>query len=337
MKLKDRVIDNYQKYLRIGSILKRTDYLIYRKNCLASEILKPKITVIIVNWYSTDHIVHLLDSMISKAEHAEDLSFLICDNTNGQDASLQRLSAPNLKIITIDSSPYRGSMAASLAMMKGFSEVKTEYGLIVHPDCIVLADHWDTLLKRAIKKHGAVAIGAPYPPWALGKYHDYPGPHFHFFCTEAMRKVGFDLRNWPDDFLHAILFLVGRHIVRLGRFATRDRLRKSTKLRNLVERLESKLGVVSTDTGWRHAKKTVETGMKIILFGVADARDFDSYPDNKRRIFIKLAKEFEFYMWNDLPMVVHLYSTNSPGHSLKRQEIRKKEWLEMLHSLREVL
>ena len=322
--------DIFQKYFQLKKSLNRTDPKSMYKQTKPGKIIEFQITIIIVNWYSTRYLSYLINNLLKQAADPNNIKILIVDNTYGEDKLVKQIAGGNVKIILNDPSPFHYSMAASLGMMKGFSRIDTEYGLIIHPDCMIFAKDWDTILRQTLQKEDVVSIGAPYAPWLLGKYHDYPGPHFNFFKMEEMRSLGFDLRNWPENFRMAITYLVGRQVVRLGGVATKDRLRKNTMLRKITIAIEEKLGIVSTDTGWRHSINVKKSGKKVKLFTIADPDEFQEYKENERIFFSNIANKYELYMWDNKPFVAHLYSTNSRGNSSINNEDRKLKWFSVI-------
>ena len=52
---------------------------------------KKNISVVLVNWFSSDHIVRLISNLEKKAYNSDDLFFIIIDNTNGKDKKLYKL------------------------------------------------------------------------------------------------------------------------------------------------------------------------------------------------------------------------------------------------------
>ena len=46
------------------------------------------ITVVSVNWYSSEHLGRLTENLLEKAENPENIRFLIIDNSAGEDSEL---------------------------------------------------------------------------------------------------------------------------------------------------------------------------------------------------------------------------------------------------------
>ena len=46
------------------------------------------ITIVSVNWYSSDHLKRLAKNLLIKANNQNEIEFLIIDNTNGADSNL---------------------------------------------------------------------------------------------------------------------------------------------------------------------------------------------------------------------------------------------------------
>src|SRR5215470_11297566 len=157
---------------------------------------------------------HLIANLGSTADSK--VSFLICDNTNGADADLKALESATVTIAPRDQGTERMSQGHGDALTDGFSRIATEHCLVIDPDCRVLVRGWDTLCRAALHD-GCVAVGAPYPPWKLGKYHDYPGPHFAFFRTDAIRTAGADWRPYAERQAENLNDFFLRQLLRLAR------------------------------------------------------------------------------------------------------------------------
>ena len=111
----------------------------------------------------------------------------------------------------------------------------------------------------------AMAIGAPYPSWKLGKYHQFPSPPFIFYKTSVLKTLGLDWSPFPKAFSPQIYNFITRQIVRMGLFCTRRRLSKYPKLRKTAKRLETIFGVCAPDTGWLIASKSKRDNLKNFL------------------------------------------------------------------------
>src|SRR5262249_5309326 len=140
------------------------------------------ITIVSVNYKSTPYLSPLLANLKAKAADPSALSILIVDNTNGRDAEIASALAPleRARLIPFDAGPVTGSRAHAKGLDFALTQVQTEYAVIVDPDIFVFKQGWDRLCVSELEKHGAFAIGAPYPTWKVGKYHDFPSPPFCF-------------------------------------------------------------------------------------------------------------------------------------------------------------
>ncbi len=248
---------------------------------------------------------NLIANLRSTAD--SDVAFLICDNTNGADRDLQALASGFVTIAPRDQGRERMSQGHGDALTDGFSRVATEHCLVIDPDCRALVRGWDTRCRAALRD-GCVAVGAPYPPWKLGKYHDYPGPHFAFFLTDAIRAAGADWRPYAErqgenvnDFFLRQLLLCARTV---DRWALRRRARHSA----IGARCEHWLGVVSKDTGWRVARNVRSKRWHAKIFDtLRSSADVEALTVSARHraALARLAAEFELYAWNGTPMVAH--------------------------------
>ena len=73
--------------------------------------------------------------------------------------------------------------------------------------------------------------------------------------------------------------------------------------------MENLIGICSRDTGWRIAKKAGESKKTALLFNaVLPDEDVQGH---ETAAFEKLAGQFEFYYYNDEPILTHKYGTGS--------------------------
>jgi GT2 family glycosyltransferase len=145
---------------------------------LSEKSKESKISVVVVNWFSYDLLSRLLDNLTAKAASADRLQYFIVDNTNGADRKLEQLKNRHdrVRIDPIDCRNLKGSWAHALGLNYATTRVDTSYSLVVDPDIHVFKKNWDEFLISELKKKRAVAIGAPYPSWKLGKYHNFSKP-----------------------------------------------------------------------------------------------------------------------------------------------------------------
>lgn len=270
----------------------------------------PNITLIVVSWYSSELLSGMIHNVFATAM-SKDIKILICDNTDGIDTSLRHLESERVEIIPFDPGFARMSRAHALGLQRVFQEVRSKYCVTIEPDCRVLYPGWDLLCRNALQD-GAVAIGAPYPYWKLGKYHRYPGPHFNFFLTDSIKGVN---GAWhPDANLLSTRvkdFLL-RQFILVARLVDRVILQCPARSSVLGARCERLVGVVSKDTGWRIATSVSTKGWNSKLFDVVRSiQDIDDFllSSANRVAFEKLATDSELYLWGDRPIVTHFNPT----------------------------
>jgi len=58
---------------------------------LPKETIKHQITVVVVNWFSNNLLLRLLNNLTTKAAFPERRNFFIIDNTNGEDREIGQL------------------------------------------------------------------------------------------------------------------------------------------------------------------------------------------------------------------------------------------------------
>lgn len=272
-----------------------------------------KITVVVVNWFSYDLLSRLLDNLTAKAASAERIKYFIVDNTNGADRELNQLKNRHdrVRIDSIDSRNLKGSWAHALGLNYATTRVGTLHTLVVDPDIHIFKNNWDDFLVSELKKKQAVAIGAPYPSWKLGKYHDFPSPPFFFYETLAFKDPKMDWTPFPTNPFYRIYNLLARQIVRMGLFCTRQRLAAQPNLRKTATRLEQMFGVCGPDTGWLIAAESKKRGLRVILFDdLLERMQPGTGPLFSSFAMETLANEFELFYYNNEPIVTHKYSTS---------------------------
>ena len=64
------------------------------------------------------------------------------------------------------------------------------------PDVHIFKQDWDSFLLEEIEK--SKLVGAPYPPWKIGKVHDYPSVVFMFFETDRIKLLKKSFSPFPS-------------------------------------------------------------------------------------------------------------------------------------------
>ena len=272
---------------------------------------KREITIVTVNWYSTDFLVPLLRNLGDKAVLPENLSVLVVDNTNGEDKSLEQLneSPMNMQVLKHDSRDMKSSKAHAAALDYAMPHIQTPYCLIIDPDVYVFKQHWDEFCLAELKTNGSIAIGAPYPGWKLGKYHDFPSPVFCFFDTHKVRDLNTPWTPFGYSALYNVWICLIRQIARLGFLMTRRNYERIFLLQQYASAIEKAFGTFSQDTGWRIALAARRKKIRSIVFTVASNRDAVRVPSSARKAFGGLAGEYELYCFQDTVILTHKYGT----------------------------
>jgi hypothetical protein len=273
-----------------------------------------EITVGIVSWYSTQFIVGLLQSLSDKAVSSA-LEFVICDNTNGRDASLYEMLDGVCEIIPYDPVIPQvrqrkrawGSYAHGFGLNMLLSRVNTEFCLFIDPDCLILTKGWDVACRAALTDGRYIAVGAPYHSSKIPKYHNFPSPIFVFFKTEAFRTIEAD---WTPYMLPLIIH-VRDQILRVmaipaGRLGERV-VGRSFYAGKVAEWMRGVLGNSSKDTGWRIPGKARQHGYFARLFTPAVATHQLDARCAREPAIVELMNEFELYLWQSVPLVTHYY------------------------------
>jgi hypothetical protein len=269
------------------------------------------ITIVTVNWFSYQLIKSLFENLNKKARHPDRIDYLIIDNTNGKDSELGKISQTGLHITVYHYDPKgaKGSFAHASALNLALSMLETTFTLIVDPDVYVFKDDWDDFFVNELQINGISAIGATYPQWQLGTYHNFPNPVFCFFRTDDFRKANADWSAYSKNPLVNLLNFSRRQILRLGILINRNRFQKYPFVRKFFKKLERIIGVCSPDTGNRIAKKA----RKKLLAGIV----FDAVlPDDNVKAggtesFKNLAGQYELYYYKNESILTHRYGTAS--------------------------
>lgn len=266
----------------------------------------PRITVLSVSWRSTALLRELFTGLRALAQEPAALRLLVADNTNGADDDLRTLDFPHLDIVPVDVQGDVMSMAHAVGLNALLPQVTTPYVLIVDPDVALLRAGWDQAFCTALEQGEAVALGAPYPGWKLGKYHDFPSPPFAFWRTEALRELEPDWRPYGRTTMRRLADFALRQLFWLPRALDRYVLRVPRRQFKVGWWAERLIGVVSKDTGWEIAQRARRRGWRAMLFDVlVDLEGMDGIPEAQRSRYQALATDFELYAWQGRPVLTH--------------------------------
>ena len=269
-----------------------------------------KITIVTVSWRSAELIEKLLCNLHQKALCPDRIKVLVIDNTNGKDAAIGKLKSDfECSVRKIDCQGLSGSRAHACGLDHAMELIDTEFTLVVDPDIYVFKDHWDQFCIDQVNEQNAVAIGAPFPHWKVGKYHDFPSPPFSFFVTCKI----IDLQAGWEPFSKTSLGLAGKFIVRqlgrLGPFVTRNTYTKYKFIRDYSAFAEKTLGICAPDTGWRIAEKAREQKFKSIMFRDMLPCDIPDTNDSAKQALNDLAANYELFFYKQEPVLVHKYGS----------------------------
>lgn len=273
------------------------------------------ITVLSVSWRSADFLRELCANLLAQARQPGAIRFLIADNTNGDDPALAALDVPGLQIVPVDVSGERMSVAHAIGLNALFARVDTPYTLVVDPDVFVFQPGWDAILTGIVSGAAAppiVAAGAPYSPWKLGKYHDFPSPPFAFWRTDALRALDPDWRPYARTAARRLVDFGLRQAFWLPRLVDRAVLRLPRRAFRAGRWTERWTGVVSKDTGWQIADRARRRGWLAVVFPVVGAIDtLDGIAPGQGAAYAALAAEFELYAWENRPFLTHRNPTRT--------------------------
>ena len=270
------------------------------------------ITIVTVNWFNVEYILSVLKNLHAKAKHPENLSVLIVDNTNGKDESLQKLNKSKIafKILSLDNRGFKGSIGHAWALDHAMKHLKSEYSVVVDPDIYVFKKYWDEFCLLEMKKTGSIAIGAPYPKWKVGKYHDFPSPPFCFFHTRTIKNMKHGWEPYGSTIFHNALTFLVRQVGRMGSLLTRQRFEKHALLRNYAAISERMFGVFSQDTGWKLAEEVRTKRFKTIVFDSVLHKDNFSVSKIANEAFQAMVREYEVFSYNKELILTHKYGTS---------------------------
>ncbi len=265
-----------------------------------------RITVLSVSWHSADYLQTLIRQLRALADRSTDLQFLIADNSGGADRALDALDFPDLTVVPVDVQGQHMSMAHGIGINALLPRVDTPYVLITDPDVALLRRGWDALFIEALQTQNVVALGAPYPPWKLGKYHDFPSPPFAFWHTESLKTLDPDWTPYARTVIRRMVDFELRQSVWLSRLVDRYLLRLPARHFRVGRAVERLTGVVSKDTGWQIADRARRRGWHADVFDVVyTEKDIARLPDADRAAYTALAQEFELYTWRGEPVLSH--------------------------------
>ena len=268
------------------------------------------ISVILINWFSGEFLSELVPNLRKRAFDPSQLHFIVVDNTGGKDPEMDRLRKTlDIDELITNTPPYsNGSEAHACGIEAGFTSVNSPYTLILDPDVHVFQTDWDSCLVQALEDNNAAAIGAPYPAWKLGKYHNFPSPIFCFARTQALRDLGADWTPFYPGRVQKYRAWFGRQIVRLGALNTRQRCIRHPALLHIGSWLERRLGVVGPDTGQLLAQCARRSNISSLQFKDIYPTD-PVYSGAGNEVVQKLAENFELYAWDGSVFLAHMGGT----------------------------
>ncbi|MDD5064776.1 MAG: hypothetical protein PHQ35_08485 [Phycisphaerae bacterium] len=269
------------------------------------------ITIAAVNWYSCAYLEKLLNNLLDKAGIPDRLRFVIVDNTNSKDETIEKLKEKfqTVTIIKNDPGSLKGSPAHAHGLNVVMKNIKTPYALILDPDVHILKKNWDVFLTNLINQNNIFTLGVSYPPWKLGMYHNFPNPVFCFFETKRHFEFAPDWSAYDVNKFTIYWDFVRRNFLRLGTYINRRRFENSKFIRMVWPCIEKIVGLCSRDTGWRRAQKAKKSKVKTIIFEAKVVPSEEFKPDDP---YSNMAKYFELYYYQNEPILAHKASTNSP-------------------------
>jgi hypothetical protein len=268
-----------------------------------------EIQITTVSWYSTALIRDLVQNLCDKAARPELLRFLVIDNSNGKDDELPSVISEdvNIEIRSFSGEGLQRSVAHASALNIGMKYLDATYVLVTDPDIHVFQPGWDDICRNELSNDFS-ALGAPYPPWKLGKIHDFPSPVFFFTETESLLNLHPDWYPFPGALRRSYNFFA-RKILRLGPVCSKERLRKHARLRSLAQKLERKVGICSPDTGSKIVESMREKSYLPLVFEAVYADDDRLIMNESYSSLLDLAKHFELYLYDDKPFMTHCYGS----------------------------
>jgi hypothetical protein len=264
--------------------------------------------VLVVSWFSARWVERLVGNLRHHA--AGPLRFSVVDNSGGEDGDLAHLAraTTDLAIVRRDAGGMTGSRAHAAGLAAAVAGSSSRHVLVTDPDVHVLLDGWDARWLAELEATGAVAAGAPYPWWKLGKVHDFPSPVFLLARAADLRELGNDWSPFAAGLGRRLAHRAGRQVVRLGLLASRERLLARPRLARVARALERRVGVCAPDTGWRLAAAARHRRRAALLFDEVTPR---AAAERWRAAsaLAGLAAHFELFAHRGEPALVHRYST----------------------------
>jgi hypothetical protein len=274
-----------------------------------------KLSVVSVSFRSTGFLRELFRNLHQKAGDPQAIQALVVDNTGGEDADLATLkSGPfSPEIVPFSPAETNGSRAHAKALDFALARVDSDYTLIVDPDVHVFRQGWDRACRDALAASRAVAVGAPYPEWKVGKYHDFPSPIFCFFETARLKALGAGFEPFGSSRLSDARDFAVRQVGRLGNLLTRRAFERSQALRRYARWSEHRLGVFGPDTGWRIAERARERDERSVVFRALlnGAKSFGLPALEGLPAFQSLVADYELYTLDGQLFMTHKYGTGS--------------------------
>ena len=308
------------------------------------------ITVVTVNYYSSRLLHDLFTYLLALADQQNSIRLLIADNTNGADKELHLLDFKNMTTINVDTKGATMSTAHGTGLNFVLSKVTSPYVLVIDPDVALLTSKWDRKLIEFVEneKSAYCTIGAPYPFWKLGKYHDYPSPVFAFWKTSLLRSLDGDWRPYAVTLPGRVNDFILRQFFWIPRFLDRFVIQLPARKKPISRLLEKMIGNVSKDTGWQIANNARKFGLKASMFNIVDdPKNLIDITDTRLNTLRKLASEFELYSWQGEIFITHRNPTWNQvdwslwwknNRSLRQNEIEKvgltQRWQDLVAELR---
>jgi len=182
------------------------------------------ITVLSVSFYSSFHLKRLFTNLVEKADHPENIQFLIVDNANGKDKGLKESlqDVVDLTIVNNDSRIRQRSKSHASALDLGLKNIETEFTLIVDPDIYVFKSGWDTF---CITHYQKMENPSWVHPTLFGSWERFMITPVWFLCFLKLRLSKFleihstlFLQPWADygTVLSGKSFVLAESLAKIG-------------------------------------------------------------------------------------------------------------------------